>query len=256
LKKLENKVALVTGSGGGLGRAIAYGFAREGAKVMLNDVNEQLLKQTATEMQNDYDVDYIVADVSKKEEVVKMVDQVVARFGNINILVNNAGGSLHTPRVLEDIEEEQWDKVLDVNLKGTFLTSQAAVKYMKKSGSGKIINMASVAGRYGSVSTGVAYGAAKGGIISFTRKLGREVGSHSINVNALAPGVVISGERIRNSFYEQKTEKERNYMISQIALGTLGELEDIANAAIFLASEDAKYITGAVIDVNGGLFMG
>jgi NAD(P)-dependent dehydrogenase (short-subunit alcohol dehydrogenase family) len=254
--KLENKVALITGSGSGFGRAIAYKFAKEGAKVMLNGINEELVKNTCIEMQNNYDVDYVVADVSIKADVLSMVDQVISRFGRIDILVNNAGGRFNIPREVEAIEEEHWNKVLNVNLKGTFLTSQAAVRYMKESGGGKIINMASLAGRTGTDTTDVAYASAKGGIISFTRKLAREMGPYGINVNVIAPGVIISGERLRRVFYEDKSEQDRNQILNQIALGGLGENEDIANVALFLAAEDSRYITGAVMDVNGGRFMG
>ncbi|WP_180954497.1 SDR family NAD(P)-dependent oxidoreductase [Bacillus sp. V5-8f] len=254
--KLDGKIALVTGSAGGLGREIATSFAKEGAIVVLNDVNEELLKSTADELQEEYQVDYVVADVSKKSDVLRMMEHVVEKHGRIDILVNNAGGSLHTPRVLEEIEEEDWDKVLGVNLKGTFLASQAAVRYMKQNGGGRIINMSSIGGRTASLVTGVAYAAAKGGVLSLTRRLAAEVGPHGINVNAIAPGTIISGERMHKLFYKENSKEQQERVISEIPSRKLGEKEDIASAAVFLASQDSKYMNGAVIDVNGGRFMG
>lgn len=254
--RLENKVALITGSAGGLGLEIATHMAKEGAKVILNDVNEELVKQSAMELQKEYEADYVVGDVSKKDDVTRMFNQIIERFGKINILVNNAGGSLHTPRVLEEIEEEHWDKVLNVNLKGTFLTSQAFVKHTKENAGGKIINMSSIGGRTASLVTGVAYAAAKGGVINFSRRLAKEVGEYGINVNVIAPGLIISGERMRHLFYEENSEEQRRQTFSEIPLKSLGVKEDIANAAVFLASDESRYMTGAVLDVNGGRFMG
>jgi NAD(P)-dependent dehydrogenase (short-subunit alcohol dehydrogenase family) len=256
LGKLDNKVALITGSAGGLGREIAVGLAKEGALIVLNDVNEALVTQTAEELKETYLVDYVIGDVSKKADAVSMVECVVKKYGKIDILVNNAGGSLHTPRVLEDIEEEDWDKVLHVNLKGTFLLSQAAVKYMKENGGGKIINMSSIGGRTSSLVTGVAYAAAKGGVISFSRRLASEVGPFGIHVNSIAPGLIISGERMHKLFYEENSKEQQIRVINEIPSRTLGEKEDIANAAVFLASDDSRYMNGAVLDVNGGRFMG
>ncbi|EWG09964.1 SDR family NAD(P)-dependent oxidoreductase [Cytobacillus firmus] len=254
--RLQNKVALITGSAGGLGLEIAVHMAKEGAKVILNDVNEELVKESAAALEADYEADYVVGDVSSKADVTRMFDQIIERHGQIDILVNNAGGSLHTPRILEEIEEEHWDKVLNVNLKGTFLTSQAFVKHTKSNGGGKIINMSSIGGRTASLITGVAYAAAKGGVINFSRRLAKEVGEFDINVNVIAPGLIISGERMRHLFYEENSEEQRQQTFSEIPLKTLGEKEDIANAAVFLASDESRYMTGAVLDVNGGRFMG
>ncbi|MDX5475010.1 MAG: SDR family oxidoreductase [Bacillaceae bacterium] len=253
--KLENKVAVITGSAGGLGKDIAISLAEEGATIILNDVNETLVKQSVKELEQ-YQVDYVVGDVSNTVHVEQMFQYVIKKYNKIDILVNNAGGSLHTPRKLEEIQEEDWDKVLNVNLKGTFLMSQQAVKYMKDQGGGKIINMTSIGGRTASLITGVAYAAAKGGVISFTRRLAKEVGEYSINVNAIAPGLIISGERMHHLFYEENSEEQRQRTFDEIPLKKLGENRDIANAALFLASDDSKYMTGAMLDVNGGRFMG
>lgn len=254
--KLTGKVALVTGSAGGLGKDIAITLAKEGAKLVISDINEKLLEQSYLELKDDYEMDYVVGDVSNQESVNKMVDYVVDTYEKIDILVNNAGGSLHTPKYLDDIQENDWDKVLNVNLKGTFLVSQAAIKYMKQNKSGKIINLSSIGGRTASLVTGAPYAAAKGGVIALTRRIANEVGNYGINVNAVAPGLIISGDRMHSMFYEQSTEEEQEKTLNDIPLRKLGEIEDISNAVLFLSSDDSKYMTGAVLDVNGGRFMG
>lgn len=259
MKRLEGKAAIITGAGGGLGQAIAEKFVQEGASVYLNDLNEAALKAFADRMNQTVGqgkVAYSAGDIAKKSDVTAMVNGAIAAFGNIDILVNNAGGSLNTPKKLEDIQEEDWDLVLNVNLKGTFLASQAVVEHMKNRKQGKIVNLASLAGRTASVVTGVAYAAAKGGVISFTRRLAKEVGPHGIHVNAVAPGVIISGERIRRLFYEETTASDQQRTLNEIALGTVGQPGDVADAVCFLASEESKYVTGAILDVNGGRFMG
>lgn len=254
---LKNKVALVTGAAEGLGKAIAIGLANEGAKVIITDINEDLLRKTSKELKDDFcDIDYVAGDISNKDNVNTILNFVIQRYSKIDILINNAGGSLHTPRNIDEITEEDWDKVLNVNLKGTFFLSQAAVKHMKKNQEGKIINIASIGGRTASLITGVAYAAAKGGVISFTRRLASEVGEHGINVNAVAPGVIISGKRVQKLFYEQNTDQDREKLLNEIPLRKMGEINDITNATLFLASEKSKYMTGTVLDVNGGRFMG
>lgn len=254
--RLADKVAFITGSAGGLGLEIAVHYANEGAKIVLNDVNETLVKEAATQLQDRYEVHYVVGDVSNKADVTRMFAEVIDHFGRVDVLVNNAGGSLHTPRALEEIEEEHWDKVLNVNLKGTFLMSQAFVQHTKENGGGKIINMSSIGGRTASLVTGVAYAAAKGGVLNFSRRLAKEVGEYGINVNVIAPGLIISGERMRHLFYEENPEEVRQQTLSEIPLKTLGDKSDIASAAVFLASDESRYMTGAVLDVNGGRFMG
>lgn len=256
MNKLENKIALVTGAAGGLGKQIAKTLLEHKATVIISDINEELLHDAYRELESIHDVDYVKADVSNKQQVVDMIAYIVSKYGKIDILVNNAGGSLNTPKHLEDIEEEDWDLVIDVNLKGTFLVSQAAVKYMKENNYGKIINISSIGGRTASLVTGVPYAAAKGGVISLSRRLAKEVGKYNINVNVVAPGLIISGERMHRMFYEKTTKDEQERILASIPLNRLGDMEDIANAVLFLASDDSKYMTGAVLDVNGGRFMG
>lgn len=256
MSKLNDKVAIVTGAAGGLGKEIAIKLVQEGAKVVISDINEQLLMETSANLIEDYEINYFVADVSDKNNMDKLMEFVVEKYGRIDILVNNAGGSLHTPKYLEDITENDWDKVLNVNLKGTFLASQSAIRHMKKNKNGKIINLSSIGGRTASLVTGTPYAAAKGGIISMTRRLALEVGAHGINVNAIAPGLIISGDRMHNVFYKESTEEEQRQTLDDIPLGKLGEISDISNAVIYLSSEDSKYMTGAILDINGGRFMG
>ncbi|WP_373893546.1 SDR family NAD(P)-dependent oxidoreductase [Virgibacillus sp. CBA3643] len=256
MSKLNDKVAIVTGAAEGLGKEIAIKLAEEGAKVVTSDINEQLLTETSTNLKEDYEISHFVADVSDKKSVDELMKFVVEKYGKINILVNNAGGSLHTPKYLADISENDWDKVLNVNLKGTFLASQAAIQYMKKNQSGKIINLSSIGGRTASLVTGAPYAAAKGGVISLTRRLAMEVGEYGINVNAVAPGLIISGERMHNVFYKESTEEEQEKTLNDIPLRKLGEINDISNAVAYLSSDDSKYMTGAIMDINGGRFMG
>lgn len=254
--KLKNKVALITGSARGLGNAIAKELGEQGAIIIINDIDESSVSKAVKELKkNGHQADGFVANISKKLEVTKMIDYIIKKFGRIDILVNNAGGELRTPKHIEEIEENHWDLVLDVNLKGTFFCSQAVITPMKKAGNGKIINMSSIGGRTASIVTGVAYAAAKGGVISFTRRLAKEVGPHNITVNAVAPGTVISGERLKET-WDKMCEEDQDSILSSIPLERLGTVEDQAKAVSFLASEDSKYITGTVLDVNGGRFMG
>lgn len=253
---LKGKVALVTGAGGGLGRKMAEKLGEQGASIVASDVSEEQVNLSVTELRSKgFTVMGDVTDVTDRQQVKKSVAAALQHFGKIDILVNNAGGSLYTPKALEEVEEQHWDIVLDVNLKGTFLFAQEVVPVMKANGGGKMINVASLAGRTASIVTGVQYGAAKGGIISFTRRLAKEVGPYNINVNCIAPGVIISGERIKK-IVEDLSPQEYEKLMDDIPLRRLGTIDDPANAVVFLSSEWSQYITGAVLDINGGRFMG
>lgn len=253
--KLKGKVALITGSARGLGYSMATDMLKEGAVVVLNDIDNGPVTDAVELLRKEgYDVHGYVANVVNKEQVVSMVNFVVETYGRLDILVNNAGGALRTPKKLEDIEEEHWDLVLNVNLKGTFLVSQASVPFMKQNG-GSIINLSSIGGRTASIVTGVSYAAAKAGVVGFTRRLAKEVGPHGIRVNAIAPGLVISGDRLKET-WELMPDGEQDEVLDAIPLRRLGTIEDQASVVTFLASDDSSYITGAVLDVNGGRFMG
>ena len=252
---LKDKVVLITGAGGGLGSSFAKVMSAEGAVIILTDVSEKALS-SVTCMAQEASISFAeyIMDVTKKDEISRVVSSIINTYGRIDVLLNNAGGSLFTPKHLEEIEEHHWDLVLDVNLKGTFLCSQAVIPYMMERRWGRIINISSIGGRTASIVTGVAYAAAKGGIISLTRRLAKEIGIYGITVNAIAPGTVMSGQRMIN-LWNELNESEKQQVIDSIPLGRLSTAEEQANAAVFLASDLASYITGAVIDVNGGRFM-
>ena len=255
MKRLHDRVALVTGSAAGVGRAIAEALLKEGARVTLNDVNDSLLKSTFDELKGQgFSVQAINADISKREEVVAMKDQIIKHFGRIDILVNNAGGALNTPRDLQEIEEAHWNLVVDVNLKGTFFCCQVVIPEMAKQGGGAIVNISALAAHWRASLAGVQYTAAKAGVEGLTRQLAYNWGRAGIRVNAVAPTVTVSGERVQ-SLWEGKSEEEKQKVLSAIPLGRLGTLEEIASVVVFLASDESSYITGITIDVSGGRYL-
>ena len=255
MKRLHDRVALVTGSAGGVGRAIAEALLDEGARVTLNDVNASLLKSTFNELKGKgLPVHAINADVTKREEVVAMKDEIIKHFGRIDILVNNAGGALNTPWDLQEIEEAHWNTVIDVNLKGAFFCCQAFIPEMAKQGGGAIVNISALAAHWRASLAGVQYTAAKAGVEGLTRQLAYDWGKAGIRVNAVAPTITISGERVQ-SLWEWKSEEEKQKVLSAIPLGRLGTPEEIASVVVFLASDESSYITGITIDVSGGRYL-
>lgn len=257
-RSLEGKVAVVTGAAGGLGRAFAVGLARAGAAVALVDVDRDGLAAAAAEVSDevpDRRTLEIECDVRFPDQVREAVAGTREGLGGPDVLVNNAGGSLHTPKALEKIEERHWDLVLDVNLKGAFLFSQAVVPIMRERGGGRIVNVSSIGGRTASIVTGSPYAASKAGLIGLTRRLAAEVGRWEINVNAVAPGTVLSGPRMVD-LWEELDDEEQRRTLETIPLGRLSTAEEQAEVIVFLAGPASRYITGAVIDVNGGRFMG
>ncbi len=254
---LLGKTAIVTGAAGVLGQAFCRALAAAGADVALLDVNDEGLAFAVAGLSASLPERKFIAvrcDVTSGTEVRAAVGGVHAQIGRIDILVNNAGGSLRTPRTLADVTEAHWDLVMNVNLKATFLMCQAAAPLMKQQGGdGRIINVASIAGRLPSVLTGVQYAASKGGVIALTRKLASELGPE-ITVNAIAPGVALAGERVIG-MWDNLQEREREETLSMIPLRRLSTEEDQADVVVFLAGKGSRYITGATIDVNGGRFM-
>jgi len=244
---LENRTALVTGSARGLGKAIANKLASMGAKIVISDVLIELAEETALEFSGKgYDVMAVKADVSKIDDVKKMVDDILAKYQTLDIVVNNAG--IARDALLLRMSEEAWDTVININLKGTFLVSQAAAKVMIKQRYGRIINVSSVSGRVGNAGQ-ANYVASKAGIIGLTKTVAKELGSRGITVNAVAPG-----------FFETEMTKNlpqavQDSYINNTPLKRFGKPEDIASVVAFLASEEASYITGQVIGVDGGLAM-
>ena len=246
--KLRGRIALVTGAGRGIGKATAIFLAKEGANIAVNDMDLQLAKETAEEIRAiGCEALAIKADVSNKTEVVRMVDTVIKNFGKIDILVNNAGIFSSVPLI--DITEDEWDKVMDVNLKGVFLCSQVVMKFMIKQRSGKIVNIASSAGKVGGIYAGAHYAASKAGVICLTKSLAKQLAQYNINVNAVAPAL------IETDMMKDWPMQVKESLLRQVPLGRFGTPNEVAEAVLFLVSEGANYITGATIDVNGGLLM-
>ena len=246
---MDGKVAIVTGAGQGIGRAIALSLSEKGANLVIADINGK----TASEVVNEIEASgrkaiSVQTDVSKVNDIKKLVEMAVQEFSTVDILVNNAG-ILHTTKV-EDITEEEWDRIMGVNLKSMFFMSQQVLPYMKSQKSGRIINISSLAGRMGGYANGLAYSASKAGVIGLTMALARRIAEFDITVNAVAPGTV-EGEMIK-----QISAKEREILKQTIPVKRLGKPENIADVVAFLASDASSFMTGAVIDVNGGIFMG
>ncbi len=244
---LNGKVAVVTGASRGIGRTIALCLAERGADMVVStDKNVDGLKNTASEIENlGRKVLSVKMDVCSLKQCDDMMKQARDTFGKIDIMVNNAGITSDT--VLLRMKEEQWDKVIEVNLKGTFNCTRAVIRYMFKQKYGRIINISSVTGAMGNPGQ-ANYSASKAGIIGFTKAIAREYGHCNITVNAVAPGF------IKTAMTDAIPEKEREAMTAQIPARRLGTPEDVANSVCFLASDLAGYITGHVIHVNGGLY--
>ena len=244
--RLEDQVAVVTGAGQGIGRAIALTLAREGAAVVVNDVNLESAKKVAEEIKSrGGKAQPIKADVSNGEEVNTLVEKTLDNFKKIDILVNNAGTAKLTPTI--ELTEAEWDSTIVVNLKGQFLCSQAVAKHMIQQKRGKIVNITSLAAHVGTPSL-LAYSASKGGVIQLTKVLAVEWGKHNITVNAVSPGLTMT-ELVKAVF---KNRPEFTEGVERIPLKRLAEPEDIANAVLFLASPEADYVTGQVLAVDGG----
>jgi NAD(P)-dependent dehydrogenase (short-subunit alcohol dehydrogenase family) len=255
MRRFEGRVALVTGGGGALGRAVVVALAAEGATVVVADVIVDSAEDAASEARGQgADALVLELDVGAKQSVDAAFERVEAELGGLDVLVNLAGGSLDTPRHLSQITPEHYDLVLNVNLRGTFLCCQAAVPLLVKRGGGAIVNTSSIGGRSVSPVTGAAYAAAKAGVLGLTRRLALELGPLGIRVNAVAPGLFLSGPRLQG-MWDSMTEPERTRVLGEIPLGRLPESGEAVAPILFLASDEASYITGAVLDVNGGRFM-
>ena len=244
-----NKTAIITGAGQGMGKAVAERLAKGGSKIVVFDVNPDQA-QAAIESLNEYDCESMVVtgDVTKKEDVEKAVKDTVDRFGQVDILINNAG--VLRPTAVIDIDEKEWDWVVAVNLKGTFLFSQAVLKIMRKNNWGRIVNFSSTAGKNISTVGGAHYTSAKAGILGFTRHLAKEEAGYGITVNSVCPGL-IDTEMVRNTIDPVKTQKYAD----SFPISRLGEPEEVAELVAFLCSNRAAYITGASLDINGGDLM-
>lgn len=245
---LTGKTALVTGASRGIGKAIALELARLGADVAVNFAgSEQKAKEVADEIQSMGRRSFIVqCDISDSDAVTAMVKETVEQFGRLDILVNNAG--ITRDNLLMRMKEQEWDDVIDTNLKGVFLCTKAVTRQMMKQRSGRIINISSVVGRIGNAGQ-ANYTAAKAGVIGLTKASARELAPRGITVNAIAPGFIAT------DMTDELPAEAKEQLLTQIPLGALGETADIAASAAFLASDGAKYITGQVLGVDGGMAM-
>ena len=245
--ELEGKVALVTGAAQGIGKAIGLLLAQRGADMAISDINLEKAEETAREIETlGRRAMATRANVAVFDEVERMVQGMIDRFSRIDILVNNAG--IARDKLLLRMTEEDWDLVLDINLKGTFNCTKAVIRYMSKQRSGKIVNIASVVGEMGNAGQ-ANYSASKAGVIGFTKTIAREFAGRGINVNAIAPGYIVT------SMTDSLPEKAKEELKRMIPMERLGQPEDVAQAALFLVSEASSYITGQVIHVNGGIYM-
>ncbi|MEC7843126.1 MAG: SDR family NAD(P)-dependent oxidoreductase [Candidatus Latescibacterota bacterium] len=243
--RLKAKTALVTGGGQGIGEAICRAFAAQGARVAVADIDPAAADATVGVLPGDEGL-AVEMDVASTDSVRKGVERAISCFGHLDILVNNAGFVTYT--TVDDCSEEVWDRIFAVNLKGTFFCAQAAAGHMKDRGSGTIINMSSLAAKNGGLAAGPPYAAAKAGVLTLTITLARALAPHGIRVNGIAPGII-------DTQMTRGLSPDHAELARQIPLGEKGTPEDVAHCALFLASEEARHITGEIIDVNGGLFM-
>jgi 3-oxoacyl-[acyl-carrier protein] reductase len=245
---LKEKVAIVTGASRGLGKATALALAGAGAKVVVNYAGSAALaEETVGEIRSQGgEAVAVQADVSNAQDVERLLSSTLEVFGKVDVLVNNAG--ITRDNLLLRMKEQDWDAVLDTNLKGIFLSTKAVTKPMMKQRFGRIINLTSVVGLTGNAGQ-ANYAAAKAGVVGFTKSCARELASRGITVNAVAPGF------IQTDMTDKLPEELKQKMLGEIPLGRLGEAKDVANLVVFLASEEASYITGQTINVDGGMVM-
>lgn len=245
---MKGQTAVITGSSRGIGRTTAEELAKRGVQIVVVDINGNNAEKSADEIKSQYGVETlgIRADVSNSEDVKRLFEEAVKKFSKIEILVNNAG--ITRDNLLIRMKDEEWDAVLNINLKGAFLCLREAIKIMSKNKYGRIINIASVVAFIGNPGQ-VNYSASKAGLVALTKTLAKEYASRGITVNAVAPGF------IQTAMTEQLPEKVKEEMLRMIPLGRFGTTQDVANAITFLALPESGYITGQVIHVNGGMYM-
>ena len=244
---LSDKVAIVTGASRGIGRAIALALTAQGAKVVASARNAEALAELIAEIKSQGgEALAVVGDVAVEDDANNLVKQAVAAYGQVDIFINNAG--ITRDGLLLRMKNDDWDAVLDTNLKGAFLCTRAVAKVMSKQRSGRIINISSVVGEMGNAGQ-ANYCASKAGLLGLTKSVARELARRNVTVNAITPGFITT------EMTEDMTEKAQEAMTEQIPLGRPGSAEDVANAVIFLASDQSAYITGQVLGVNGGMYM-
>jgi 3-oxoacyl-[acyl-carrier protein] reductase len=245
--RLKDRIAIVTGGARGIGREIALALAREGADIALCDVNEEALSHVKSEIESiSRKCSISIVDVGDYASCEEMANKTLDKFGKIDILINNAG--ITRDSLLMRMKEEDWDAVLRVNLKGAFNFTKAVCRFMIKQRCGKIVNIASIIGIMGNAGQ-ANYAASKAGLIGLTKSSAKELASRGINVNAVAPGF------IKTPMTDKLTDEQKDAMLKLIPLNSLGNPSDVANLALFLVSDEASYITGEVIKVDGGMVM-
>lgn len=244
--RLKDRVAIITGGARGIGKKISQTFLKEGASVYIFDVNEEEGARTVGELQPAYDgkVIFFKVDITDEKNVEQSIEKIIEAEGRIDILVNNAG--ITRDNLILRMSLEDWKKVIDINLTGAFICSKHTVKYMVKNRSGKIINISSIVGVHGNAGQS-NYSSSKAGIIGLTKTLARELAGRNILVNAIAPGY------IETEMTKKLSDKIKEKLMEQIPTGRLGSVDDVAKTALFLASDDSNYITGTVINLDGGM---
>jgi 3-oxoacyl-[acyl-carrier protein] reductase len=252
--RFAGKVFVISGGAGGLGAAIAQEAGSQGGAIAILDTNSDAIEALVVQLRSHgIKAEGRAVDVRDSSAVTQAIGELSDLLSGVDILITAAGGSLGTPRDMDDISDEDLDLVLDVNVKGTYYCARAVVPHMKKKGGGSIITFSSIGGRSASPVTGVPYATAKAAILGLTRRLAKEVGLDNIRVNAIAPGLFLT-DRLTGMF-ENLSATERNEVLSGIPLGRMPELRECVDPVLFLASQESSYITGAVLDVNGGRFM-
>lgn len=248
--EFTDRVVLVTGAGRGIGQAIAIAFAQAGARVAVNDINPESCANTADEIiARGGQAIACQADVANKLAVQAMLIDIEDRWGRVDVLINNAGVEPHQPIV--QLDEWDWNRTIDVNLKGAFLCAQSVGRMMQRQGGGVIVNIASIAGRAAGLRDRSAYVASKTGLIGFTKECAREFAADNIRVNAVCPGVIIT----EMTAHLRENEAQLKKWLEDIPLGRLGDPEDVTGLVLFLCSDAAQYITGQAINVDGGKVM-
>lgn len=255
MRRFEGRVALVTAAASGLGKGTALRLAAEGARVEIWDLDEAALAGTLAEARAaGLAVEGRVIDMLERAAVDAAVETLAAAASRIDVLVNNIGGSLHVPFRFLEQSDEDWRRVLDVNISACVWTTRAVIPHMRARGYGRIVNMGSKAGRFGSLFAGTPYVAAKGAMQAFTLQIAQEFGPDGITCNTVCPGAVLT-PRVERFLAERQTEEERARVVASIPVRRQGRVEDVAAAIAYLASEEASFVTGATLDVNGGQAM-
>lgn len=255
MHRFENRTALITAAGSGVGRGVALRLAAEGARVTVWDIDTDALGEVQTEARSSgLSVATKALDMTDEAAIGKAVEAQLAVDKRIDVLVNNIGGSLHTPAKFLEQSEEDWARVIDVNITACVRTTRAVLPSMVAHGYGRIINMGSKAGRYASAFAGANYVAAKGAMQAFTLQIAKEFGPHGITCNTVCPGAILT-PRVDRLLSERFSEDERRRFVESIPVGRYGAVEDVAAAIAYLTSQEASFVSGASLDVNGGQAM-